>query len=143
MPPLRLPAAVLALALSLPHGASAQSALSADVSALPVASLVGATAASGAAAASTVLSAGAVLSVKAVEASATGVVYVLERAADGARVSVQVAMRAAGASALAVGTAVTVSATGAGLVLAAAGEALAFIPNEVGKSLLHHEKISH
>jgi hypothetical protein len=47
------------------------------------------------------------------------------------------------ASALAVGTVVTVSAISTGLMLVAAGEALAFIPNEIGKALLHHEKISY
>jgi hypothetical protein len=117
------------------------SALSA-LSALPLASVVGtASAAAGAvvivpAALST---AGAVLVVKSVEASARSTVYLLERASDGARVSVEAAHH----SALAVGTAVTVSVIGAGVVLSAAGEAIAFIPNALGQALLHNERLTH
>ena len=40
------------------------------------------------------------------------------------------------------GTVVTVSAVGAGTVLSVAGRAIAFVPNEIGAALLHHEKLS-
>jgi hypothetical protein len=37
---------------------------------------------------------------------------------------------------------VTVSVIGTGLVLSALGEAIAFVPNELGKALLHNERIT-
>jgi len=106
--------------------ASEASALSllpiAMVSAAPVALLV----------------AGAKLTVVSVEASAEGSVWVLERAADGARATLKVA----GHSAVAVGTALTVSAMSAGWVLSAAGEAIACIPDEIGASLFYNERVT-
>jgi F0F1-type ATP synthase membrane subunit c/vacuolar-type H+-ATPase subunit K len=50
--------------------------------------------------------------------------------------------RGAGAASLAVGSAVTASAIGAGVILSAAGEAIAFIPNALGRALLHNERIA-
>lgn len=88
------------------------------------------------------LSGGVMLTVVAVEASATGTVWVLERASDGARVSVTLAASAAGGLSLAAGTGVTVSVVGAGWVLSAAGKALAFIPNEIGAALLYNERVT-
>lgn len=89
-----------------------------------------------------VLSAGATLSVVSVEASAEGTVWVLARASDGARTSVVVASKAAGGLSVAAGTAIEVSVFSAGWVLSAAGKAVAFIPNELGRSLMHNERIS-
>ncbi len=119
------------------NDASAYSALST----LPLASVA---AVGGAAVAAPVLlsTAGTLLVVKGVQASAQGTVFVLERAADGAQASVEMAGRAATGSALAVGTVVTVSVIGAGVLLSAGGEVIAFIPNEVGRALLHHERVS-
>lgn len=94
------------------------------------------------AAVSTLAASGAVLTVVAVEASARGTVYVLERASDGARVSIEVSSDALGAASAVVGTSVQVTALGAGLVLSAAGQAIAFIPNALGRALLHDEKVS-
>jgi hypothetical protein len=71
-----------------------------------------------------------------------GLVLQPERAADGAQASVEIAGRAAAGSALAVGTVVTVSVIGAGVLLSAGGEVIAFIPNKVGRALLHHERLS-
>ena len=85
---------------------------------------------------------GGVLVVKSVEASAYGTVYVLERASDGARVSVQVVGSGVAGSAIAVGTVVTVSVIGTGVVLSAAGQAIAFIPNALGQALLHNERVT-
>ena len=85
--------------------AQAQSEASTALSLLPVASIVG-TASVGSAAAGAVVTlpaalsvAGAVLTVTAVQASALGTVYVLERASDGAQASVRVLGRGAAASA--------------------------------------------
>ena len=88
------------------------------------------------------LSAGAVLMVVAVEASATGVLCVLERASDGARASVTLSAQAAGGLSVGVGTAVVVSAFSAGWVLSAAGRAIAYIPNEIGAALLYNERVT-
>jgi hypothetical protein len=89
-----------------------------------------------------VLSAGAVLTVVAVEASTTGAVWVLERASDGARCSIRLGARAAGGLSVAAGTVVVVTALSTGWVLSAASEAIAFIPNEVGKALLYNERVT-
>lgn len=137
----------LGLALAAVSGPTrAQSESSAALSLLPVASVVG-TASAGAAAVSTVPAAlaisGAVLVVKVIEVSARGTVYLLERASDGAQVSVEVVGRAASAVALGVGSAVTVSVIGTGVLLSAAGEVLAFLPNALGRALLHNERLTH
>ncbi|UUZ66812.1 hypothetical protein LP416_17030 [Polaromonas sp. P2-4] len=124
---------------------SEASALSA-VSALPVASVVvGASAAAGAVLAVPVVlsTAGAVLVVKVVEVSARGTVYVLERASDGARASVEIVGKGLAGISVVAGTLVTVSVIGAGVVLSAAGQAIAFIPNELGRALLHNERLTY
>lgn len=84
------------------------------------------------------LVAGATFTVAAVEASADGTVWVLERASDGARAS----LRLAGGLSLAAGSAIEVIAFGAGWVLASGGRAVAYLPNEVGAALLHHEQLT-
>lgn len=43
---------------------------------------------------------------------------------------------------MAVGTTVAVLAIGSGYVLSAAGQALAFIPNEIGAALLYNEQVT-
>jgi hypothetical protein len=117
------PPAVQAHYTSSPSDASA-------VSLLPVAVSV--------AAPMVLLSAGAALTVVSVEASAQGTVWVLERASDGARVSVELA----GNVLVGIGTAVAVTAISAGWVISTAGEAIAFIPNELGGALLYNERVS-
>ncbi len=115
------------------HSAQAQRVNASDASALsllPVAVLVAAPA--------MLLSAGAMLTVVTVEASAKGSVWIVERASDGARASLQLA---SGASA-AVGTGVLVTAMSAGWLLSAAGQAIAFVPNEIGASLLYNERVT-
>lgn len=136
------------LAFALAAGAvHAQSEVSVGLSLLPVASVVGtasvaSTAAGAVAAVPVALSVGgAILTVKAVEASANGTVYVLERASDGAQVSVEVAGRAASGTVHAVGSAVACSVIGTGVVLSVAGEALAFVPNALGRAQLYNERL--
>lgn len=131
---------VLALSAAFAFGAAsaarAQSTLS-DASALsllPVAVSV--------AAPVMILSAGVTLTVVAVEASATGTVWVLERASDGARATIHWSGQMVGAASVAIGTAVLVTAMSTGWVLSAAGQALAFIPNEIGAALLYNERIT-
>ncbi len=126
-------------------GAPAQtqaSALSA-LSALPLASVVLASEAGAAAveASALLVAAGATLVVKAIEVTARGTVYLLERLSDGARISVQVAGAASGAAGVAVGTAVTVSVIAAGTLLSVAGQVIAFVPNAVGQALLYNRRL--
>jgi hypothetical protein len=141
-------AAALAVTLAAAP-ARAQSEASLALSALPVASVV-AGASVGAAAVSVVpvaLSvAGATLVVKAVEVTARGTVYLLERASDGAQASVEVVGRAASGlvagAVIGVGTVVTVSVIGTGVLLSTAAEVLAFIPNELGRALLYNQRVT-
>ena len=133
-----------ALAASPAYAQSEVSALSA-LSTLPVASVVvsGSAVAGAVVAAPVLLSAtGVVLTVKAVESTARGTLCVLERASDGAQVSVQIAGHAGVNASVAVGSLVTVSVIGAGVVLSAAGEAIAFLPNALGRALLHNERVT-
>lgn len=88
------------------------------------------------------LSAGAMLTVVAVEASAAGTVCVLERASDGARASIKLSGQLAGGVSMVAGTAVLVTAMSTGYLLSAAGAAVAFIPNELGKALLYNERVT-
>jgi hypothetical protein len=127
-------AAALAASLNLGHAHTPNASDVSALSMLPVAVSV--------AAPVVILSAGAVLTVVAVEASVGGTVWVLERASDGARASVTLSAAAAGGVSVVAGTAVVVTAFSAGWVLSAAGQALAYIPNEIGKALLHNERVT-
>jgi len=110
--------------------ARAQASEASALSALPVGVLSAAPVA--------VLASGVNLTVSAVEASAAGTTWVLERAADGARASVKLA----GNASVAVGSSVAVTAMAAGYVLSVAGQAVAFIPNEIGASMLYNERVT-
>ncbi len=88
-----------------------------------------------------VLSAGAYTMV-AVTAVSEGTAWVLERASDGAQVSVTFSGGVLTGVSVASGMAVTSVAVSTGWVLSTAGRAIAFIPNEIGKALLHHERVT-
>lgn len=138
-------ATMLAIAAAGPaHAHGEGSALSA-LSALPMASVIGGSAVAGSVAAIPLALSvsGAVLVVSAVEASARGMVLVLERASDGARASVEIVGRGVAGASLAVGSMVGCSVIGSGVVLSAAGQAIAFIPNAIGRALLHDEQLSY
>lgn len=133
------------------HSAQAQSELSVGLSLLPVASVVGTASAVGGSVAGVaalpvaLLASGAVLTVKAVQASAQGTVIVLERASDAARVSVVLAGDVAGDVAehvaLSVGASVVSTVVAGGVILSAAGEVMAFIPDAIGEALLYSEQV--
>lgn len=144
-----LVALTLAAAVAPVRAHGEASALS-SLSALPVASVVAGSAVAGSAVAGSVAAVplalsvtGAMLTVKAVEASANGVVLVLERASDGARASVELAGRGLAGLAIGVGAVVGCSVIGAGVVLSVASDAIAFIPNALGRALLHDERVSY
>lgn len=83
-----------------------------------------------------------VLTVKLVEPVAEGSRWVLERASDGAQLTLVLSGQLAAGVSVAAGTTLEVAAIGAGWVLASAGQAVAFIPNELGRALMHHEKVT-
>jgi len=89
-----------------------------------------------------IISAGAALTVVAIQASATGSVWVLERASDGARVTLTLSGQVVEGVSVGVGTAVTVTAITTGWVLSTASQAIALIPNEIGAALLYNERIT-
>jgi hypothetical protein len=89
-----------------------------------------------------ILAGGASLTLIAVERAADGTVWLVERASDGARASLRVSGEIAGGASLAAGSAVTVTAVSAGYILCTAGRAIAFVPNEMGASLLYTRKLS-
>lgn len=138
---------VACVLLSTSKAAQAQSEVSAlsALSALPIASVVvGAAAVAGSVVAVPVVlsTTGAVLVIKTVESTARGTVYVLERASDGARVSVELTGKTMLGSAQIISTSVVVTVVGAGVLLSAAGEVIAFLPNALGKALLHNERLT-
>jgi hypothetical protein len=77
-----------------------------------------------------------------VEASAEGTVWVVENVADGVKGSIRFAGQAAGAVAIAVGTVIVVTVVATGMVLSAAGHVIAFIPNEIGRTLTYNQRVS-
>ena len=81
------------------------------------------------------------MSVTGVTTTSTGVSYVIERASDGLKLTVEVLSGGAAKVSAVVGTAVTATVVGSGVVLAASGQALGFIPNALGKTLLGSEKV--
>ena len=121
------------LLAAMPAPAQNASAASTTASAAlseATASVVGGTA--------SVLVAGASLTLVAIEKAGESVVWVFKEASTGATTSVRASARVTGAASMAVGTAVTVAASAAGYSLYSAGRMIAFIPSEVGRSLVYH-----
>jgi hypothetical protein len=88
------------------------------------------------------VTAGAVWTVTSVSTVAEGAVWVLERASDGVQASVTVSTQALGGLSVVAGTALVVTACSAGWVLSTAGRAVAFVPNELGRSMFHNQRLS-
>lgn len=143
--------AVSATAFSATSNARNNDGLSAisTLSALPVASvLVAGSVASAASTATLALpvalsESGAALVVKSVEVSARGVICVLARASDGALASIEIAGQVAEHLTLHAGQIVQVSVVAAGAVLSVAGAAIAIVPSELGRVLLHNERLTY
>lgn len=87
-----------------------------------------------------VLVAGSVV-VVGVDKLADGIELVLKNAADGSRATVRLSGKAAEGLSVAAGTVLDVTATASGHVLVMSGKAIAFIPNEAGKALLHSARV--
>lgn len=80
------------------------------------------------------------LSVTAVKTAGNVSTITLRGLASGAEVSVQVSSKAIEGSAIAAGVVMEVTVSVTGTLLIASGKALMFVPNEMGKSLLHHSR---
>ncbi|MFM2085732.1 MAG: hypothetical protein RLZZ237_601 [Pseudomonadota bacterium] len=76
-----------------------------------------------------------------VETVGEGIVIVLKGASAAGGASIQLSAQAARGLSLAAGTVVNVVALSTGHMLVMSGKAIAFIPNELGKALLHHSKV--
>ncbi len=87
-----------------------------------------------------VLAASGELIVTGVEQSARGVSVVVREAGNASGQSVTLLLDGAAASAVVAGQLLQASATGVGYVLVASGKAIAFIPNEIGQSLIHQSR---
>ena len=79
--------------------------------------------------------------VASVETVGEGIAIVLKGASEAGGASVQMSTQAAKGLSLAAGTVVNVVALSTGHMLVLSGKAIAFIPNELGKALLHHSKV--
>jgi hypothetical protein len=89
----------------------------------------------------TVAAAGSVV-VASVKTVGDGLEVVLENVADASRATVRLSGKAAGGVSLAAGATLEVVTASTGYVLVMSGKAIAFLPNEAGKALLHHARVS-
>lgn len=126
------PAATLLPQIVRAHGVDASAASSLSL-AFPVAVL--------SVAPVVILGSGVALTVIAVEATASGTVWLLRRASDGATASLRFSGQAAASTAIAAGTVLSVTVVAAGWLLSAAGEVICLIPNALGESLLYNERL--
>jgi hypothetical protein len=125
--------AVAAALIAAPTQAQSDASRASEESLLPVAML--------SVAPGMLLAGSAALTVVAVEKTAEGTVWLVERASDGARASLRVTGQVAGDVSQAVGSMITVTAVSAGYILCTAGRAIAFVPNEIGATLLYTRKL--
>lgn len=86
------------------------------------------------------VAAGGSVVVASASAVAEGIELVLESTIDASRATVRLSSRALGGLSLAAGTTLEVVGASTGYVLVMSGKALAFLPNEAGKALLHHAR---
>lgn len=83
--------------------------------------------------------------VEGIEKTASGIVFVLKGVGNGvseaSKFSVNIGGDISGAASVTVGQSVEVVAESAGSAIVASGKVIAFIPNEIGKSLMHHSRL--
>lgn len=89
-----------------------------------------------------VFGASGVLMVVGVEQSANGVSIVLRDVSDASGEIATVLIDSAQTASVAAGQVLQASATGVGYALVASGKVIAFIPNEIGQSLIHQSRYS-
>lgn len=83
---------------------------------------------------------GSEFTVKAIRASGDGVELALQGASGALETSAKISTEAAQAASVGVGTSVRVVAEITGYALMAAGSLIAFVPNEIGRALIHHSR---
>lgn len=129
-------------------GGALPAAAQSDASRASAQSAVGLSAAVGSvvAGSASVWVAGSALVVASVEPIGEALIVVLKEAgktaSEAATVTVRVAASTVGTASLAVGSAVTVVADGSGHALYLAGQLIAFIPNEIGRSLVYSAPVT-
>lgn len=83
--------------------------------------------------------------VEGVEKTADGIVFILAGVGTGVseagKFSVNIGGDISGAASVTVGQSVEVLTETAGSAIIASGKVIAFIPNEIGKSLMHHSRV--
>lgn len=84
---------------------------------------------------------GASLVVASVQTVAEGVVIVFEGASEAGALSLRLSGKAAEAASVVAGSTVQTVALASGTLLVASGKVLAFVPNELGKALLHQARV--
>lgn len=80
--------------------------------------------------------------VTSVETAADGSIIVLAGVSDAAGATLKLSGNAARGLSVAAGSAIEVTALSTGHLLVASGAVIAFIPNEIGKALLHQSRVS-
>lgn len=85
---------------------------------------------------------GSELVVESITAAGKASIVMVRASANGARASFEVTTELVGKLALGVGKVVTVSANAAGNLIKVSGEVIAFVPNELGRSLIHHRELN-
>ena len=78
--------------------------------------------------------------VDSVEVAGDASLLVLAGASDAGRAAIRLSGRAARGASLAAGTGVSLVALSTGYLLVSAGNIICFVPNELGKALLHHSR---
>ncbi|SFD70703.1 hypothetical protein [Massilia yuzhufengensis] len=123
-------AALLGLACTTGHaaGQSALSNASANLSGVVVGGSI------------LTLAAGGSVVIASVRTVGDALEIVLENVADASSATVRLSGRVAGGVSLAAGAALEVVTASTGYVLVMSGKAIAFLPNEAGKALLHHAR---
>ncbi len=85
-----------------------------------------------------VLTAGASVVVESVTVAGESVVVVVDGLSEAGKLTLRLSGAALGGASLAVGATLEVVSMSTGYLLVSAGEVLAFLPNEAGRTLLHH-----
>jgi hypothetical protein len=125
-------------ALLIAQPATAQDASRASANASADVSMVAGSVVAGS---TVLLVGGSILTVYAIERAGQSVVLVLKKGSEVATVSVKASAELSGKASVAVGSSIQVAAEASGYALMASGKLIAFIPNEVGKSLVHHSTV--
>lgn len=88
----------------------------------------------------TMLAGSTMLTVVAVQAAGDAARVVLQKAGEASTITLQIASEVVGATSLAAGASVQVVTEAAGYALVHAGKLIAYIPNEVGSSMVHQSR---